>query len=74
MGHLSNDSAANFALTMVKEKVYKIMLAHLSRQNNMPILAYQSVVSTLSDYGIKVGFDLELSVLEQYCTSERISV
>lgn len=73
-GHLSNDSAGNFATMMVKENVQKIMLAHLSRQNNMPILAYQSVVSALSEHGIKVGFDLELSVLEQYSTSERINV
>ena len=73
-GHLSNDSAGECAASLVKEKAYKIMLAHLSRQNNIPILAYQSVLSILSEHGIKVGCDVELSVLEQFTTSEKVTV
>ena len=73
-GHLSNESAGNVAVDLVKKGTQKILLAHLSEQNNMPLLAYQSVVSILQDNGIKVGSDLELSVLEQTIVSKKIAV
>ena len=73
-GHLSNESAGNVAVDLVTKGTQKILLAHLSEQNNMPLLAYQSVVSILQDNGIKVGSDLELSVLEQTIVSKKIAV
>lgn len=74
LGHLSNESAGECAIEMVKNSTYKIMLAHLSRQNNIPILAYQSVLSMLMEKGIKVGSDVYLSVLDQDYTSEKIFI
>lgn len=73
-GHLSNDSAGMCAMKMVNECAYKILLAHLSRQNNIPILAYQSVFSILAENGIKVGSDVELCVLDPFSTSEKMCI
>lgn len=73
-GHLSNDSAGDVGVDLVKNGVTNIMLAHLSEQNNMPILAYQSVLSILSEEGIKVGADVELCVLQQNIVSKKIAV
>ena len=73
-GHLSNDSAGDVGVHLVKNGVTNIMLAHLSEQNNMPILAYQSVLSILSEQGIKVGADVELCVLQQNSVSKKIAV
>ena len=73
-GLLSNDSAGDVGVDLVKNGVTNIMLAHLSEQNNMPILAYQSVLSILSEEGIKVGADVELCVLQQNIVSKKIAV
>lgn len=73
-GHLSNDSAGQVAVDLVKLGTSRILLAHLSEQNNMPLLAYQSVVSILQENGIKAGYDIDLSVLEQIKVSEKIAV
>lgn len=73
-GHLSNDSAGEVGVDLVKLGTTNIMLAHLSEQNNMPILAYQSVLAILQEQFIKVGSDLELSVLQQNSVSKKIVV
>ena len=73
-GHLSNDSAGEVGADLVKNGVSNIMLAHLSEQNNMPILAYQSVLSILTEQGIKVGTDVDLCVLQQNSVSKKIAI
>ncbi len=73
-GHLSNDSAGVVGVDLVKSGVSNIMLAHLSEQNNMPILAYQSVLTILSEQDIKVGADVELCVLQQNSVSKKIAI
>ncbi len=51
-GHLSNDDAGRAAVELVKRGVRTIMLGHLSRENNFPELAYQSVAAALSEAGL----------------------
>lgn len=68
-GHLSNDSCGEFCAKLIKNGTKKILLAHLSRQNNMPLLAYQSVISILDKYGISSKNDVQISVLEQFSPS-----
>ena len=41
-GHLSNDTAGDTAVTLAESGVKQIVLAHLSHENNLPILAYQT--------------------------------
>ena len=73
-GHISNDIAGKVSCELVKNGTTRIMLAHLSMQNNMPVLAFQSVASILRKSNIQVGCDLELQVLEPFMPSEMIHV
>ena len=41
-GHLSNDAAAAFVSRLASSGTKRILLAHLSEENNLPDLAYQS--------------------------------
>ncbi|AHM57465.1 putative metallo-hydrolase YycJ [Peptoclostridium acidaminophilum DSM 3953] len=52
-GHLSNDDAALFCVELANEGVKRVLLAHLSRENNFPELAYETVVGTLKIKGIE---------------------
>ncbi|MGN1042362.1 MAG: MBL fold metallo-hydrolase [Christensenellales bacterium] len=46
-GHLCNDESALTALELVKSGTEKIMLAHVSEQNNLPELAYWTTAEFL---------------------------
>ncbi len=48
-GHLSNEDASNFICTLSKNGVHNFMLGHLSKENNVPELAYQTVATGLMD-------------------------
>lgn len=48
-GHLSNDDAAVFISEVYTDRLQKIMLAHLSKENNLPSLAYSTVNSYLEE-------------------------
>lgn len=61
-GHLANDDAAYLAETLVKSGTRRVILGHLSEENNLPQLAYHTVKNALSDAGVKIGCDAELLV------------
>jgi phosphoribosyl 1,2-cyclic phosphodiesterase len=61
-GHLSNDAGGAFAARLVNGGAERIMLAHLSRDNNTPELAFSTVRDRLLVSGIRAGDDLTLSV------------
>lgn len=50
-GHLSNDAAAAFLPYLLENGARKIILAHLSEENNTPRLAYDTCVRALSAAG-----------------------
>ena len=47
-GHLSNETAAAFARTAAESGTREIVLAHLSRENNTPVMAHDAVVRALA--------------------------
>ncbi len=51
-GHLSNEAAARFAVTLARSGAKKIVLAHLSRENNDASLALETVSSALRGAGL----------------------
>lgn len=51
-GHLSNDAAAAFAAEMAHAGTQEIILAHLSRENNTPIRAWDTVARALDAQGL----------------------
>lgn len=62
LGHLSNDDAGKGAELLVKMGSEKIILGHLSEENNYPGLAFETVKSALQSAGILVERDLVLLV------------
>jgi len=50
-GHLSNETAAAFAVTLAEQGASEIVLAHLSRENNTPAMAYNAVERALCAAG-----------------------
>ncbi|MDD3893484.1 MAG: MBL fold metallo-hydrolase [Syntrophomonadaceae bacterium] len=59
-GHLSNWQAAQVLARIPYKIGAKVMLAHLSQQNNHPVIAEQTVREVLSDAGIIVGKEILL--------------
>ena len=62
VGHLSNDSCAEFAKELVENGTTRLILGHLSRENNEPLLAYQTTKAELDLSGALEGRDYILKV------------
>lgn len=65
-GHLSNDTAADAACRLVESGVKSLVLAHLSQENNVPVLAYQTTSNQFQTEGIKVDRDVTLEVAPRH--------
>lgn len=61
-GHLSNDCCAAELPRLVKEGTTRIFLAHLSRENNLPQLAYQTSLTALEGVGMRENIDFKLDI------------
>ena len=61
-GHLNNVDCAKVLLELVKRGAKAVSLAHLSADNNLPELAYNTVCEALCDAGYCVGEDVSVSV------------
>ena len=64
-GHLSNIDAGKTILRIVSEnhKERMILLAHLSRENNFPEMAYQTVKNILEESNYYIGSDIKLNTI-----------
>lgn len=69
-GHLSNDQAGKCLANHYHERLQHIFLCHLSKENNMPELAYSTIQRHLENKNIKVGEDVFLTTLERFTPSE----
>lgn len=54
-GHLSNEDSGRFALELARQGVRHILLAHLSKENNNPKVAYKTVAEILIKGGVEPG-------------------
>jgi Metal-dependent hydrolases of the beta-lactamase superfamily I len=72
VGHLSNDDCGKAIVNITNNKFKKIILGHLSKTNNYPELAYQTVVNVLHDAGVKLDKDLCLSMAKRDMPSNYI--
>lgn len=68
-GHLSNEMASKVVAYLAEKGTQKFMLGHLSRENNFPELAYQTVSNKLSEKSIVIGRDILLDVVLRDTTS-----
>lgn len=62
VGHLSNDSCAEFAGELVENGTTRLVLGHLSKENNNPLLAFQTTKAQLDLMGAVEGRDYILKV------------
>jgi phosphoribosyl 1,2-cyclic phosphodiesterase len=60
-GHLSNDVVSQYILDDISPRTRKLVLGHLSEQNNMPALAHMVAAQAIDRRGLA---NLDLSVLE----------
>ena len=61
-GHLSNEAAGNTIVDLIKKNVKAVLLAHLSKENNFPELAYLTVKSILECNKLVVGKDINIEL------------
>jgi phosphoribosyl 1,2-cyclic phosphodiesterase len=61
-GHLSNEACAAELPTLVRHGTTRIMLGHLSRENNLPSLAEATAESTLQSCEMRPCIDYVLQV------------
>ncbi len=71
-GHLANKDAGELATYLVKNGTKRIMLGHLSNENNSPEAAFSEVARELEFGGLLIGSDVMLSVAPRYDVSENI--
>ena len=50
-GHLSNEASGRFIRKLLNDHIKTIILGHLSKDNNIPELAYEAVKLELKDNG-----------------------
>ncbi len=62
-GHLSNDACARLCAMLAQSGTKSFWLGHLSKENNTPTLAFETVREILKKEGFSVGTDVGLGVL-----------
>ena len=75
-GHLSNDTAAELVCDLLREGTAPktVALAHLSKQNNFPEMAWQTLANAVEEAGFVIGRDLEVRILVRDTISEVFTV
>jgi len=61
-GHLSNEAGSELAAWAVRQGAGRVVLGHLSKENNAPELALKAARAAMDAIGAKVGGDVELTV------------
>lgn len=73
-GHLSNKLCGALCAKLVREgALRKIMLGHLSSDNNTPSLAYETVSNSINATGFTVDDNIELYVAQRYSMGEELT-
>ena len=65
-GHLSNVACAEAVEYLARTGTKQVMLAHLSRENNTPELAYGTVCAYLKEHGIEEGKNIKIATASIY--------
>lgn len=74
IGHLCNDDCGKAIVDIMKDNIHRnFILGHLSNTNNIPELAYESVIRVLESESLRVGEDLTLKLAERHKPSSYIS-
>ena len=68
--HLDNENCAKFCAFLGKTGTERILLAHLSNENNTPAIAYDTVHQKLEEENLT----LSLGVADRYAPTELITM
>ncbi|SHJ57983.1 Phosphoribosyl 1,2-cyclic phosphodiesterase [Geosporobacter subterraneus DSM 17957] len=63
-GHLSNETAGHVIADLLERKgrITNVLLGHLSKENNFPELAFETVKTILEARKIKIGLDINIDL------------
>lgn len=61
-GHLSNEAAGMAVFELLNTGVKEVLLGHLSRENNFPELAFQTVKNILEEKKVRLGNDINIDM------------
>jgi len=73
-GHLSNRQASEFLADIYTDNLRAICLAHLSKNNNTPETALNTLLRTFSERGIILSKEQHVSVLNRSIPTEMITL
>ncbi len=73
-GHLGNKQTSEFLADILNDDISHICLAHLSRNNNTPDKALDTLHRTLFDKGIALNGNTAVKVLNRYVPTEIIRI
>ncbi|MDD6161097.1 MAG: MBL fold metallo-hydrolase [Oscillospiraceae bacterium] len=59
-GHLSNEMGGELALFAVEQGARRVIMGHLSKENNLPAVAMAAARRALEGKGVRIGRDMEL--------------
>jgi len=62
VGHLSNDDAGKLITEIATGKGEVVLLGHLSKENNYPLLAYETVKNIVEEAGIDINNDINIDL------------
>lgn len=72
-GHLSNATAGKTISSLINKNLKSVMLGHLSKENNFPELAYQTVLNELIESNIDVN-TIKIDVASRNAPSKIINI
>ncbi|MCQ4021427.1 MULTISPECIES: MBL fold metallo-hydrolase [unclassified Ruminococcus] len=73
-GHLSNDACSKLLPELVESGATRFILAHLSRDNNIPMIAENSALYELAQCGMKKNRDFTLMVAPPETCGESVII
>lgn len=73
-GHLSNDASARLIKEILHPGLQHIVLGHLSKENNFPELAYQTVSYELEQSETWNQLDIDLLVAKRFEPTEMVTI
>ena len=73
-GHLGNHQTSVFLADNFTDKISNICLAHLSKNNNTPEIAFQTLTQTFINKGINLNGNQRISVLNRNTPTEMITL
>lgn len=75
VGHLCNEDCGKAIAQIMQDGKYRrVVLGHLSNTNNVPELAYKTVVNVLDENGVDYKTDLKLTIAKRHEPSNYIKI